>query len=326
MAEESASAEQSADAASAVPNGAEASRGIGDDAGEDHKEFTQFVQTVAALRAPDGCPWDRSQTHKSISSYMVEEAYEAVDAFEADDIPHMREELGDVLLQVVLQSQIAADAGEFDIDDVCRDINAKMIRRHPHVFGDAKVETASEVNGIWAEAKRAERQARGSRGAGEGASLLDSVPTSFPALLQAQKISRKAAAAGFEWETLGDVWDQVAQERAELEEAYTHAPKAPDGKIVINAAVDAKAFAASDSKDMKASAAAQMEFGDLLFSLVNVARRMGIDAEEALRMSCGKFRGRWRVIEEGARQEGKSVEDLSQQEMERYWQQAKERE
>ena len=147
-----------------------------------HEEFDSFVATIAALRAPDGCPWDREQTHRSIAHNMIEEAFEAVDALEADDVAHMREELGDVLLQVVLQSQIAADAGEFDIDDVCRDIDAKMVRRHPHMFGDAAAQDASEVLGIWDAEKLKEKQAADAE-SGERAGLLEGVPTSFPALM-----------------------------------------------------------------------------------------------------------------------------------------------
>ena len=182
----------------------------------EHPAFDEFVATIAALRAPDGCPWDREQTHQSIASNMIEEAYEAVDAIEAHDTSHLREELGDVLLQVVLQSQIAADEGEFTIDDVCEDINAKMIRRHPHVFGDLHAENANDVLGMWEQVKMQEREnganadAEGgsegdSRQNQEGAphqatqqkSLLDAVPRNFPALMQAQKLSRKAVAAGF---------------------------------------------------------------------------------------------------------------------------------
>ena len=177
-----------------------------------HPSFDQFVATIAALRAPDGCPWDRTQTHQSIAHNMIEEAYEAVDAIEAADVAHLREELGDVLLQVVLQSQIASDAGEFDINDVCADVNEKMVRRHPHVFGEAQAANAGDVLDLWERVKMAEKGAadEAADGAGERREgLLDGVPTSFPALMQAQKISRKAAAAGFEWDSLDGVWEKV---------------------------------------------------------------------------------------------------------------------
>lgn len=299
---------------------------------QDHPAFDQFVATIAALRAPDGCPWDREQTHSSIAHNMIEEAYEAVDAIEADDAVHLREELGDVLLQVVLQSQIAADAGRFTIDDVAADVNEKMVRRHPHIFGDADAENAAEVLDLWDQVKMAERQAKAERSTGEGGSpaaarpaaaqsepaqpaaaapapgLLDGVPTSFPALMQAQKISRKAAAAGFEWETLDDVWAQVESEIAELNEAYGSAPKAANGKV---------------AGKTDAAAHVEEEFGDVLFSLVNVARRMGIDSENALRASCRKFRHRWAYMEAAAASEGQRIEDLSTARQNELWQAAK---
>lgn len=288
----------------------------------EHPAFNEFVATIEALRSPDGCPWDKEQTHKSISGNMVEEAYEAVDAIEADDVPHMREELGDVLLQVVLQSQIAADAGEFTIDDVCADINAKMIRRHPHVFGGASADDASAVLGLWEQVKLAEKEAAddaadAAGGAREG--LLDGVPTSFPALMQAQKISRKAVAAGFEWDTLDDVWVQVGEEIAELKEAYAAAPKGSKGKISVTGELPA----GGGKTPEELVAAVELEFGDVLFALVNVARKMGVDGENALRATCAKFRSRWAHMERQAWAQGRAIEDLSTEEQERLWQQAK---
>lgn len=281
-----------------------------------HPSFDAFVATIAALRAPDGCPWDREQTHGSIAHNMLEEAYEAVDAIEQHDVAHLREELGDVLLQVVLQSQIAADAGEFAIDDVCRDINAKMVRRHPHVFGQQHAESANEVLDLWDQVKLAEKGAadQAADSAGEQRhGLLDGVPTGFPALMQAQKVSRKAAAAGFEWDALDDVWDKVAEEEAELKAAYAQAPKTPDGKL-------------DEGADPQAKAAVELELGDVLFALVNVARRMGVDAESSLRATCGKFRRRWAFMEGAAWAQGRRVEDLSTDELEGLWQQAKQQE
>lgn len=286
-----------------------------------HPAFDSFVNTVAKLRSPDkGCPWNRAQTHASIGDYMIEEAYEALDAIEADDADHLREELGDVLLQVVLHSQIAADAGEFTIDDVCESINEKMIRRHPHVFGDVKAENANEVAELWEQVKLAEKEQTDVDGANDQrAGLLDSVPTHFPALLQAQKISRKAAAAGFEWETVADVWNKVAEERTELEEAYSNALKTEDGKILANHASNA----GEARNGAQHVSPVEMEFGDLLFALVNVARKMGIDAEGALRASNAKFRRRFAQIERAAWAQGREVEELSLDEMETCWQQAK---
>ena len=299
-----------------------------------HPSFDQFVATIAALRAPDGCPWDREQTHGSIAHNMIEEAYEAVDAIEANDAAHLREELGDVLLQVVLQSQIAADAGTFTIDDVCADVNAKMVRRHPHVFGDAQAADTGAVLDLWDQVKLTEQEAAqdaaaANEGAADGvaagaaagapaprpAGLLDGVPTSFPALMQAQKISRKAASAGFEWDALADVWDKVREECTELVEAYEAAPKAANGKV--DAGV-------SDAPDAAARVAAvEEELGDVLFTIVNVARRMGVDGEGALRGACRKFRTRWASMEDAARAAGQRVEGLTNDERESLWNAAK---
>lgn len=256
--------------------------------------FAAFVDTIAALRAPNGCPWDREQTHESIARNMIEEAYEAVDAIEQHDATHLCEELGDVLLQVVLQSQIAADAGEFTVADVCRDVNAKMIRRHPHVFGEAAAGSAEDVLSIWDNVKLAEKSAADAQ-TEEPEGLLDSVPASFPALLQAYKISRKAVAAGFEWDTVEDVWAKVEEEIAEFKQACR-----------------------SDDAQAK-----ELEFGDVLFSLVNVARKEDIDAETALRATCRKFRERWAFMEGAAWGQGKRVEELDMDEMQQLWDQAK---
>ena len=257
-------------------------------------EFAAFVDTIAALRAPGGCPWDREQTHESIARNMIEEAYEAVDAIEQHDAAHLREELGDVLLQVVLQSQIAADAGEFTVADVCHDVNEKMIRRPPHVFGEEAAASADEVLSIWDNVKLAEKSASDAQEeAPKG--LLDAVPVSFPALLQAYKISRKAVAVGFEWETVEEVWAKVEEEIAEFKQACQ------------NGTAEEK----------------ELEFGDVLFSLVNVARKEGIDAETALRASCRKFRERWAFMEGAAWGQGLRIEELSMEEMQQLWDQAK---
>ena len=249
--------------------------------------FDEFVEVIAALRAPDGCPWDREQTHRSIAKNMVEEAYEAVHAIETDDIAELREELGDVLLQVVLHAQIAADDDEFTIDDVVAAITAKIIRRHPHVFGDqAAAGNAGEVLAHWDRIKAGER-------AEKQQGLLDTVPHGLPALMLAQTISRKAVSAGFEWETLDGVWDKVHEELDELRATEPGSPEAAD------------------------------EIGDVLFTVVNLARKQGIDAETALRATCDKFRSRWSAMEELSAGEGRLVEQLSLDEQEALWQQAK---
>lgn len=255
--------------------------------------FDALTETIWRLRQPDGCPWDREQTHASIAKNMVEEAYETVDCIEEGDETHLCEELGDVLMQVMLHAQIAADEGSFTIDDVVRGLDEKLVRRHPHVFGDrGGAHDAAEVLDIWDQVKLAEK----AQGDAEATAveerpkgLLESVPRALPALMQAQKVSRKAAAVGFEWDTVDDVWAQVGSERAEFE------------------------------REEPGSEARAMEFGDMLFALVNVARREGIDAESALRASTMKFRARWEAVERLAQARGSSVEQLSTAELNRLW-------
>lgn len=254
-----------------------------------HPEFDRLVRTIWRLRQPDGCPWDRVQTHRSITKNLIEEAYEAVEALRAGDCAHSVEELGDVLMQILLHAQIDADESGFDIDDVCRELNEKLIRRHPHVFGShARVGSSGEVLDIWDEVKKGERE----RGI-EPSGLLDSVPCSFPALMQCQKISKRAARAGFEWDTVDDVWDQFKSERTE--------------------------FLAEEP----GSEARALEFGDMLFALVNVARHEGIDAEEALAASNAKFRRRWSAMESMAAREGRDIESYSTAELNELWSAAK---
>lgn len=251
--------------------------------------FDELTEVIWRLRQPDGCPWDREQTHESIAQNMIEEAYEAVDCIDSGDTGHLREELGDVLMQVMLHAQIAADALDFTISDVVSDLTAKLIRRHPHVFGGRSGAASSgEVLDIWDQAKREERADAGA-GTERPEGLLDSVPRSFPALMQAQKVSKRAAKAGFEWDTVDEVWEEVASERAEFE------------------------------AEESGSAARELEFGDMLFALVNVARKEGIDAERALRRSTAKFRRRWDAIEEAAFAAGIPVESLTTEQLNAMW-------
>ena len=256
-----------------------------------HPEFDRLVRTVWRLRQQDGCPWDLAQTHRSLTRSLIEEAYEAVDAINANDVAHMREELGDVVEIVLLNTQIAEDSGEFTIADVCRELNEKLVRRHPHVFGDVRTASAEGALDVWDAAKRLERAAAGEQGTRPG--LLDSVPTSLPALMQCQKISKRAAKAGFEWDTVEDVWRQVESERAE--------------------------FACEE----RGSEAAALEFGDILFALVNVARREGIDAEAALAASNAKFRRRWASVERLARERGSEVDELTTAQQNELWDEVK---
>jgi tetrapyrrole methylase family protein / MazG family protein len=248
--------------------------------------FDEFVDLIAVLRGPEGCPWDREQTHGSIAKNMVEEAYEAVHAIETNDVVEIREELGDVLLQVVLQSQIAADAGEFTIDDVVESIHTKIVRRHPHVFGETAAADAAAVVRTWDEIKSVER-------AEKQQGLLDTVPHALPALMLAQTISRKAVSAGFEWDSLEGVWAKVHEEIDELKAEEPGSPGAAD------------------------------EIGDLLFTIVNLARKQGIDAETALRGTCDKFRSRWSAMEKAAAEGGAKLDELGLEAQEALWQQAK---
>ena len=267
-----------------------------------HPEFDRLVRTIWRLRQEDGCPWDKEQTHQSISKNMIEEAYEAVEAIAEGSPEHLEEELGDVLEQVVLHSQIEADSGVvggdvdraagFDIDDVCRALNQKLVRRHPHVFGPeaGSTSSAAAVLDVWESVKAEERASAEDTVHTEG--LLDSVPQSLPALMQAQKISKRAAKMGFEWASVDDVWDKVAEERAEF---------------------DAEAPGTQQKTD---------EFGDILFALINVARWEGVDAEEALMSACRKFRARWSYMEKAAAKRGFSLDEKPELQ-EDLWQEAK---
>lgn len=282
-----------------------------------HPEFDRLVRTIWRLRQEDGCPWDKEQTHQSISKNMIEEAYEAVEAIAEGSPEHLEEELGDVLEQVLLHSQIEADSGVvggdsaggardraagtagardraagFDIDDVCRALNQKLVRRHPHVFGPeaGSTSSAAAVLDVWESVKAEERASAEDTVHTEG--LLDSVPQSLPALMQAQKISKRAAKMGFEWASVNDVWDKVAEERAEF---------------------DAEAPGTQQKTD---------EFGDILFALINVARWEGVDAEEALMSACRKFRARWSYMEKAAAERGFSLDEKPELQ-EDLWQEAK---
>jgi tetrapyrrole methylase family protein/MazG family protein len=273
--------------------------------------FIDLARIVAHLRADDGCPWDREQTHLSVSRNITEEAAEAVDAIERGDLHDMTEELGDVLLQVLLQSQIAAEAGEFTLIDVINAITAKLVRRHPHVFGvdaaldaigfsaearaafEEKVNAADDpeaVLALWDNIKLIEREQAGKS---ETSSLLDSVPNALPALMQAQDVSRKAISAGFDWASVEDVWQQVDSEVREFK------------------------------AEVAGSEAASDEFGDIMFSLVNVALKDGIDAESALRGTVRRFRERWAIMEQYAQLEDRELSSYAIEEQEVFWQRAK---
>jgi len=253
---------------------------------EDLGRFEKLEGIIARLRAPDGCPWDRKQTHASLKPYLIEEAYEVLQALDTGDRAKLCEELGDLLLQILLHAQIGKEAGEFDMSDVIRGIAAKLIRRHPHVFGGAVAGSVEEVAQEWEMLKEEERDA--------GDSLLSGVPREMPALSYSHSIQRRAAGVGFDWREPDGVLEKLAEEVGELQRAGTRQERV-------------------------------REFGDLLFSLVNVARWEGVNLEEALRLANARFYRRFTYMEEECRSRGRSLRDLTFEEQNALWDEAKER-
>lgn len=262
------------------------------------KSFDELVSIMARLRAPGGCPWDREQTYASLSQYLLEEAYETFDAIhEADstgDTANLREELGDLLLQVVFHSTIGAEKGDFTIDDVAAGVAQKLVLRHPHVFGDAKLERAKDVLDNWDTLKANERAASGKE-VKEHDSILDEVPVHFPALLEALKVTKRAAKVGFDWKDKDQIFAKLDEEIAELKAAIE------EGE-------------ASNIDE---------EIGDLLFVVVNLARRLDVEPETALKKTNRKFRKRFRYIEGALAETGESVEEASLETMDTLWNDAK---
>ena len=262
------------------------------------KSFDELVSIMARLRAPGGCPWDREQTYASLSQYLLEEAYETFDAIQyADstgDTTELQEELGDLLLQVVFHSTIAAEKGHFTIDDVAGGVSQKLVLRHPHVFGDAKLEHARDVLDNWDTLKANERKASG-KPEKDRDSILDEVPIHFPGLLEALKLTKRAAKVGFDWKNIEEIFDKVDEEVVELKAAIEK----------------------SDPEEV------EDEIGDLLFVIVNLARRLDIEPETALKRSNRKFRRRFQFIEKELRSVGKKVEDSGLEEMDALWNIAK---
>lgn len=252
--------------------------------------FEAFQETVAHLRAPDGCPWDREQTYQSLRQHLLEETYETLQAIDDQNLEALREELGDLLLQVVLQAQIATEAGEFRMADVIAGIQQKLIRRHPHVFGETAVDGVDQVLQNWEALKHAERESKGKEGG-----LLEGVPSALPALTQAFEIQARAARVGFDWQHIEGVLDSLCAELEELKQAA-------DGEAQFD------------------------ELGDLLFSTVNYARWLDIDPEAALRKSAARFRQRFARIERELASQGRSVQSLSVKEMDELWERSKEAE
>ncbi|HBH61204.1 MAG TPA: nucleoside triphosphate pyrophosphohydrolase [Nitrospiraceae bacterium] len=249
--------------------------------------FKKLVDIVAQLRGPEGCPWDREQTRESLKQYLVEEFYELIDALEENDYEGMKEEMGDLLFQIVLQSQLSKEEGKFDINDVVADIGGKMVRRHPHVFGDKALKTSDDVVEWWDEHKKREGKNHDS--------AIGGVPRSLPALLRARKIQMKATKVGFDWNRLEDVFEKLEEEIRELKEAI-HEKK---------------------HKDI------EDELGDLFFVLVRIANFVDVNPEDALSRTIRKFDQRFRHIEAAAAGQGRKLSDMTLAEMEVFWEEAK---
>jgi MazG family protein len=255
--------------------------------------FARFVELIARLRGPGGCPWDREQTHASLKPMTLEEAYEVLEAIDDGDARALAGELGDLLLQVVFHSQIAAEAGRFGIEDVIEGVAEKMVRRHPHVFGGEKADTPGEVLRNWEALKEQERAARGERT--PESSLLDGVSRRLPAVMEAYQMTTKAGRVGFDWPDAGAVLAKLDEERAELQDAVH----------------------AGEQRRVEA------ELGDLLFAAVNVARRLGVDPESALKAANRRFRRRFGHVERGLAERGREPAGASLEEMDALWEEAK---
>jgi MazG family protein len=258
------------------------------------KALDELIAVMARLRAPGGCPWDREQTYSSLAQYLLEEAYETFDAIqEADqtgDITNLKEELGDLLLQVIFHSTIAKEKGEFTIDDVAAGITQKLVLRHPHVFGDAKLERAEDVLDSWDQLKADERKASGKKEKVRE-SILEEVPIHFPGLLEGLKLTTKAAKVGFDWRNTDEIFEKLDEEVLELR-------------------------AALDGRDQ---GEVEEEIGDLLFVIVNLARRMDVEPETAIKKTNRKFRRRFKFIEQQLKQKGRTLESASLEEMDELW-------
>ncbi len=253
------------------------------------KKYEELNETVKKLLSPEGCPWDREQTHDSLKNYLIEEAYEFVEAVEENDPDKMEEELGDLLFHIVIHSVMAEQNNSFDLKSVTERITQKMIRRHPHVFGESSVSSVDEVWQNWDQIKRKEKV--------QETNLLSSVPKQLPALLRAEKIQKRTARVGFDWERTEDVWLKVEEEIGELKEAVAKANK----------------------KDIKE------ELGDLLFSVVNLSRKLDVDPEEALQDANKKFINRFNFVEAQIKAQNKDFSDVSLAQMDKFWNDAKAR-
>jgi MazG family protein len=265
--------------------------------------FSDLVELMARLRSPEGCPWDREQTYQTLAPMLLEEAYEAFEAVESavEGRPgELRDELGDLLFQIVFYSQVASERGEFTVDDVTNAIHTKMVRRHPHVFGDTKADDTAAVLLNW-EAMKAEEKRQAGIVADPEASLLDGVSRKAPALMEAHQLSTKAARVGFDWEKLEDIFDKLHEE---IDELRTAIRRRDEG-------------APTDTDEVRD------ELGDVLFAVTNIARHLKVEPEAALKSTNRKFRRRFRHVEKGLRERGRDWEATNLDEMEELWQEAK---
>jgi MazG family protein len=308
--------------ASATPTATDAARAA--------KLFEQSVGIMARLRAPGGCPWDREQSFDSIRKYTLEETYEVFDAIDRRDFPHLAEELGDLLLQVLIYAEMAANEGHFTVAEVLDHLNRKLVRRHPHVFGDVEAATSGEVLKNWEAIKRQERADKAGilRESGEESSdgapvaderpLLESVSTAMPALLEGLKLSNKAAHVGFDWPSIEGIFEKLHEEAEELRQEVERIP-APGPQPVGRGVAGARGSSVPEELQTRL----QDEVGDLLFTVVNLARYLEVDPESALRRTNRKFRRRFGHVEQRTREAGKRLEEVSLEEMEKHWQDAK---
>ena len=268
------------------------------------ERFAALVALQERLRAPGGCPWDREQTHDTLRTYLIEETYEVLNALDSGDPKELAGELGDLLLQIVFHSELAREAGRFDVADVIENVHDKMVRRHPHVFGNARARTSSEVLKNWEQLKAEEREAAGNRNkpgysesAPQHASILDGVPRTLPALLEAHQLTRRAANVGFDWPSVEGIFDKLSEETRELRAALAESDRARR----------------------------EEEIGDLLFVAVNLARFLGFDPEIALKRANAKFTARFHEMERAAKASGGQMSKLSAEELDKLWELAKAR-
>jgi len=272
-------------------------------------DFQDLVALMSRLRSPDGCPWDREQTYATLAPMLLEEAYEAFEAVEdaGEGRPeNLREELGDLLFQIVFYAQVARERGEFTIDDVTDAIHSKMVRRHPHVFADATVRDNEELLRNWEAMKAEEKRAAGKVKEDSDSSLLDGVSSKAPALMEAHQLGVKAARVGFDWRNVEEIFDKLHEEIEELREA-----------------IAAHRDADSDSDSEPQHERVREELGDLLFAVTNIARHLQVEPEAALKLTNRKFRRRFRHIERGLKARGREPGDSTIEELEELWQEAK---